>query len=123
MFQDSMNKAIKHVDGAVANMLIGFDGIPIATVFAGDGALIEPTLLSLSIEAGTFLRKMQQRAAEGEIPFVGELTLVTEQLVVLTRVLEDEYLLVMALSPDADMDRGLRMLRLMSPWIEREIAV
>ncbi len=121
MFQDGLNKALKHVPGARGCMLIGFDGIPIASVYTEQEQTPEAQLVALSAEAANLLRKMHRMAADGELAYIGELSLSSERMTALARVVHREYLLVLALSPEADLNAGRRMLRLLAPWIEREM--
>ena len=121
MFQDSMNRAMKHVSGSMGCMLIGFDGIPIASVFSEKTPSPEAHLVAMSVEAANMLRKMHRMATDGELAYVGGLSLMSERMTTLARVVQREYLLVMALEPEADVQKGLKMLRLISPAIEREM--
>ncbi len=122
MFQDSMNRALKHVPGARACMLIGFDGVPIASVYAQDSKpSAEQRLVALSVEAANLLRKMYRMASDGEIPMMEEITLSGHEMTALAKVIQREYLLVLALEPHGDPDRGLKMLRLLTPWVEQEM--
>ena len=121
MFKNHMNKALKHVQDAVGCTLIGFDGVPIASVFSEDGQDCEAPLLAISIEASAMLRKMHRMASEDELPFVKELNLVSDELTALTKVDQHEYLLVLALKTGGDLETGQRMLDLLTPWIESEM--
>lgn len=121
MFRDNMNKALRHVPGALGCLLIGFDGIPIASVYTRGQEEIEPQVTALAVETAQMLRKMHRMAAAGETPYVGELTMTTDTMSTLSSVIQGEYLLVVALSPETDMNRAKLMLRLMRPWIEEEM--
>jgi len=121
MFKDHMNKALNHVPDAMGCTLIGFDGIPIATVFSEDGRAAEGHLLTMSVEATGLLRKMHRMSKEDELPFVEEMSLISDVVTTLAKVVQQEYLLVLALKPGADLEVGRRMLGLLTPWIESEM--
>jgi len=121
MFQDNMNRALNHVKGTMGCLLIGFDGIPIASVYSTKEPEIEAQLLAMSIETANMLRKIHHMASEGEVAFVHELSLASEKITTLARVIQREYLLVLAIEPKADLEAGMNILRLITPKIEREI--
>ena len=75
MFQDNMNQAIKHVTGATGCLLIGFDGIPIASVYPEEGAIEELRLIELAVEVAAVLSKLNRMADEHRTPRLDTLTL------------------------------------------------
>jgi len=118
MFRENLERALQHVDKASACHLIGIDGIPVASVFAEEEAAgsLSPLVVELSNTIG-----LMQRSSGDEVADLREVSLVLDHVTVVARIVAEEYLLVLMLSPGADVGKGAQMLRLLSPWIEREM--
>lgn len=110
-----------YVDGAQACMLIGFDGIPIASAFARDDSQIADDLSGVAVEVANLLGQLNRAAVGSEIGFVAEVSLVADKVAALARVVGDEYLLILAVDHSTDKDKGSRVLRLIAPWIEEQL--
>ncbi|MBH24832.1 MAG: hypothetical protein CMH57_10335 [Myxococcales bacterium] len=98
--------------------MLGFDGIPIASVFVNketEGELVNAVAVELSNTFGKL------RATSFGAGGLEEMSLLSGEMAVLARVVQEEYLLLMALKPGADLDQGARMLRLISPWVEQQM--
>ena len=121
MFQDNMGQAIKHVQGASGCLLIGFDGIPIASVYPETDRVDETRLIELAVELAAMLGKLNRIADENQTPRIDSLSLSGGGVTALARVIQREYLLILALSPQADLKRGQQMLKLLTPWVEGEM--
>lgn len=117
MFQDSLNRTLEHVEGTLGCLLIGFDGIPIATVFH-DEAFGREVLMPAIVELSGMFGKLGRAEALNRSGATRETRVITDGLVIIARVVQAEYLLVLALDPSADLQRGSRALRLIAPWVE-----
>ena len=118
MFKQKLTRVINNVEGTFACMLIGFDGIAIDTVYR-DGEEL-PQLSAISVEVSNLLAKFRRLQAY-DVGEVNEVSLTTGEITTLARVVADEYLLILALDKDADVGRGTTMLRLIAPFVEREM--
>ncbi len=117
MFKQRLTSVVNNVDGAIGCLLIGFDGIPIDTVYSDEEL---PEMSAIAVEVSNLLDKFRRlQVYEGEE--VNELSITVGPITALTKVVADEYLLILAMDADADVNRGQTMLRLISPFVEREI--
>jgi predicted regulator of Ras-like GTPase activity (Roadblock/LC7/MglB family) len=117
MFKQKLTRVVNNIDGAVGCMLIGFDGIAIDSVFRDQEI---PQLSAIAVELSNMLDKFR-RLQVYDVGDVNEVSITTGSITTLARVVADEYLLVLALDRDADVGRGQTMLRLISPFVEREM--
>ncbi|QED27927.1 hypothetical protein FRD01_11905 [Microvenator marinus] len=117
MFKQKLTRVVNNIDGAIGCMLIGFDGIAIDSVFREAEV---PQLSAISVELSNMLDKFR-RLQVYDVGDVNEVSITTGNITTLARVIADEYLLVLALDKDADVGRGQTMLRLISPFVEREM--
>ncbi|QDG52042.1 hypothetical protein FIV42_15215 [Persicimonas caeni] len=117
MFRQKLTRVVKNVDGSLGCMLIGFDGIPIDSVFSGE-ELVQ--MNAVAVELSNLLDKFR-RLQIYEVGEVNEVSITLGEVTALARVVASEYLLILALDTDADVNRGQTMLRLIAPYVEREM--
>jgi len=117
MFREKLTRVINNVDGAIGCLLIGFDGIQIDGVYAGEEMA---EMSAIAIEVSNLLNKFR-RLNLHEVGEVNEVSITTGTVTTLARVVAEEYLLVLAMSADADVNRGQTMLRLITPFVERDM--
>lgn len=117
MFKQKLTRVVDNVDGALGCMLIGFDGIAIDSVFRGQDL---PQMSAIAVELSNLLDKFR-RLQIHDLGEVDEVAITTGAITTLARVVAEEYLLILALSQEADVGRGQTMLRLIAPFVEREM--
>lgn len=118
MFKQKLSRVVGNVDGTIGCMLIGFDGIPIDSVFQGEEI---PQMNAVAVELSNLLDKFR-RLQNYEMGDVNEVSITLGDVTALAHVIADEYLLVLAIDAEADVNRGQTMLRLIAPFVEKEIA-
>lgn len=118
MFREKLNRVITNVEGSIGCLLIGFDGIQIDSVFS-DEEIVE--MSAIAVEVSNLLGKFR-RLNLHEVGEVNEVSITTGDVTTLAHVISEEYLLVLAMSAQSDINRGQMMLRLIVPFIEREMA-
>lgn len=118
MFKQKLGRVVENVDGALGCLLIGFDGIPIDSVY-DEGTEI-PQMSAIAVELSNLLDKFK-RLQIYDLGEVHEVSLTAGEVTMLARVVAEEYLLVLAMGAEADVNRGQTMLRLISPFVEREM--
>lgn len=117
MFNQKLTSVVNHVDGSIGCLLIGFDGIPIDTVYR-DQEL--PEMSAIAVELSNLLDKFR-RLEIYDVGEVNELSITAGSVTALAKVVADEYLLILAMSADSDVNRGQTMLRLISPFVEEHM--
>ncbi len=117
MFKQKLTSVVNNVEGSIGCLLIGFDGIPIDSVYR-DQELSQ--MSAIAVELSNLLGKFR-RLQVYDVGEVHEVSITTGMVTALARVVADEYLLILALSNEADVQRGQTMLRLISPFVEKEM--
>lgn len=118
MFEEKLRQVVSNVDGTVGCLLIGFDGIPIETLYTGEEI---PEMDDVAVELSNLLGKFRRLEENYEMGGVKEVAVTIGDVTTLARVVGEEYLLMLALEPEADVGRGQNMLRLIAPSVEDEI--
>lgn len=118
MFKEKLSRVIDNVAGSLGCLLIGFDGIPIDSIYRDNNEI--PQMSAISVELSNLLDKFK-RLQVYDLGEVNELSLTAGNVTMLARVVAEEYLLVLAMHAEADVNRGQTMLRLIAPFVEREM--
>lgn len=117
MFKEKLGRVLKNVPGSLGCFLIGFDGIQVDGLFADKEV---PEMGAVAVELSNLLAKFRRMQLH-DLGEINEVSITTGHVTTLARVIADEYLLVVAMSASGDVSRGQTMLRLIAPFVEREI--
>lgn len=118
MFRETIQKVVDRVDGGLAGVLMGFDGI---SVEGYTHPRASTDINTVGMEVAHLLTQIRRAAELMEVGGLEEVTLKTEQLCVVARVVSDEYFVACALSPTANLGKARYLLRLCLPAIAAEL--
>ncbi|HXN56685.1 MAG TPA: hypothetical protein VN874_10490 [Myxococcales bacterium] len=108
-FREDLEGICGRVEGAFAASVMGFDGIPIETVDPKVPEGVE--LQTLLIEYSGILSQVRQAAESLQMGKASEVSIRTERMVAVARMLTPEYFLVLALTPEGNVGRARYELR------------
>lgn len=117
MFKQKLARVIENVQGSIGCMLIGLDGIAIDKEFRDQE---DPQVGMIAVELSNLLDRLKRMEINDDVP-VNEIAVTAGDVTMLAHSVGGEYLLILAMHRDADINRGQTMLRLITPFIEREI--
>src|SRR5512132_2545673 len=117
-FREHLEEVVRNVDGAVACSLMGVDGIEVDTHVDGGGDL---DLKSLLVEYSGVLRSAREAAEAHQAGGVDEISISTERLRAVVRVVTPEYFMVVALAPSANVGKARYLLRVTAPKLKAEL--
>lgn len=108
MFKDVLRELVERTDGAIASLLMGFDGITVDSYSRDPNALNVETVGS---EYSVVLGQIKQAATMLDLGATHEVAVQAENMITVIRLLNDEYFVAMALSPSGSMGRARYLLR------------
>jgi predicted regulator of Ras-like GTPase activity (Roadblock/LC7/MglB family) len=119
MFRDSLQKLVERVEGGVAGILMGFDGISVEAYSRPNesGADIQ----TVGMELAHVIGQVRRAAELLEVGRLSEVTVRADKMVVLVRALNEEYFLAFALRPAGNFGKARYVLRLLAPKIQAEL--
>ena len=117
MFRDCLTTMVDSCDGAVAGVLMGFDGIAVET-FSRDQQLDVQTV---GMEFSFVLTQVRKAAEILQVGSLDEVAIRSEQLTFIVRVLSDEYFLGLVLTPQANFGKGRFLMRMAVPTLRSEL--
>jgi predicted regulator of Ras-like GTPase activity (Roadblock/LC7/MglB family) len=121
MFTDLLNSVLDRVDGSVACVLMGFDGIPVESVTAADLAADGFDPKELAVEYSAHIQNLRRTAADTGQGDLEEAHIRTGALQAVARVLDDNYFLLLLLDPDGIAGKGRFVLRVLAPQVRIQL--
>ena len=118
MFRENLQKMIDRVDGGLAGILMGFDGISVES-YARDDASTD--IQTVGMELAHVISQVRRAAELLEVGGLREITVRADQLVVIVHVLNQEYFVACALRPEGNSGKARYLLRLLAPQIQSEL--
>ena len=109
VFKTILREVVENTDGALASILMGFDGI---TVDSYAGAQNRVDMETVGSEYSQVLMQVKQAAQMLEMGTASEVAVQAENMVTVMRMLNDEYFVALALEPNGNVGKGRFLLRL-----------
>lgn len=116
MFKNALQEVVEKVEGCMAALLMGFDGIAVEQ-YSPAGYDIE----TLGMEFSVVLNDARKAALALDAGQTDEVSFRAEKVTAVVRLLNDEYFLVLALKPDGNLGKGRYLLRLAAPRVLSEL--
>lgn len=118
MFRETIQKVVDRVDGGLAGVLMGFDGISVEGYTHPRAAT---DINTVGMEVAHLLTQIRRAAELLEVGGLSEVTMKAEGLLVVARVINEEYFVACALAPSANLGKARYLLRLCVPDIAAEL--
>ena len=114
MFRESLQKIVDNVQGGVAGLLMGFDGVAVES-YAPDPAWLD--IQTIGMEFSYILGQVRRAAEILEVGGVREIAIKAEQLTILMRVVSSDHFVALALRPEGNLGKGRYLLRMVAPTL------
>jgi predicted regulator of Ras-like GTPase activity (Roadblock/LC7/MglB family) len=118
-FLPHLESVVSQVDGAVACSVMGFDGIAVETHQLKDAEDLE--LQTAWIEFANVLTQLKSAAEALKTGVVQEVSINSEKVMTLMRLVTPEYFLVLALKPEGNYGKARYALRTTAPKVKAEL--
>jgi len=122
-FSEHLKSIVTQVDGAIACSVMGFDGIAVET-YQSDTTADAAAGLELSnawVEFANLLSQLKNTAETLKTGKVAELSVNTEKVITLMRMVTPEYFLVLGLLPSGNYGKGRYVLRVKAGEVGKEL--
>lgn len=118
-FLPHLESVVSSVDGAVACSVMGFDGIAVETHQADAANDLE--LQTAWVEFANVLTQLKTAAEQLKTGAVQEVSIQSDNVHTLMRLVTPEYFLVLALKPEGNFGKGRYALRIAAPKVKAEL--
>lgn len=120
MFADALREVVENTEGAIASLLMDFEGIAVESYAQEDTSGFDIGVIGAEFSV---IVKSVQRAVESlEAGGAKELAVQAEKITTLIRVLNSDYFIALAMRPDGNLGKGRFMLRTTAPKLLQELA-
>ncbi len=117
MFRESLQKIVDNCEGAVACVMMGFDGISVDFVNASQQVDVQ----TICMEYSFVLTQIRKAAEILEVGALEEVTIHSADITFLARVLDKDYFLGLAMEPDASFGKGRFLMRVALPELRAQL--
>lgn len=114
-----LNTIVQSVDGALAAIIMAYDGIPIDEVSVEQS---EFDMQLLSVEYATVLKEIKRAVDVIKMGDLEEVSISTTRTCIVVRVLNDDLFVALIMSRDGNIGKGRYMLKLKSFEVLRELS-
>jgi predicted regulator of Ras-like GTPase activity (Roadblock/LC7/MglB family) len=118
MFKEPLQKIVDNVDGGIAGLVMGFDGIAVES-YTRQGHKID--INTVGMEFSFILTQVRKAAEILDVGGVNEIAIRAEKLTIVIRLLSPEYFVALALTPEGNFGKGRFMMRLVAPRLQAEL--
>jgi len=118
-FADTLREVVDHTEGALAGLLMDFEGIAVETYVK------DRTAFDIDVVGAEFsvIVKSVKRATESlEAGDTRELSVQAEKVTTLIRVLNEDYFVAVTMKPQGNLGKGRYLLRVAVPKFLEELA-
>lgn len=118
MFQEALQGVVEGVDGGLAGMLMDFEGIPLDS-YSKEAAHFD--IEAIGAEASVLVKSIQRATEMLEAGDTREVSIKSDKMVTLIRVLNETYFMALALEPDGNLGKARYLLRVTAPKLLGEL--
>jgi predicted regulator of Ras-like GTPase activity (Roadblock/LC7/MglB family) len=116
-FRHTLQTLLEGCDGAVGAVVMGFDGIAVDSVSTDPSVDVQ----TVSMEFSFVLTQVRKAAEILEVGGLEEVSVRSEKLVFVIRVLSDEYFLGLAMKPEGNFGKGRFKMRMALPELRTQL--
>lgn len=120
MFRESLRRLVEETQGGVAGLLMGFDGITVES-YALDPKSKSLDIQTVGMEFSFILTQVRKAIETLDAGTIEEVTIRTERMTLLIRVLSKDYFVALAVTPTGNSAKGRFLLRVTAPKIQAEL--
>lgn len=126
MFKETLRSIVDQTEGAIAGLLMGFDGIAVDSytrdeLAPGRPGSTDKDINEIGMEFSVILGSIKRAAESLEAGGAREVAIQAEHLTTLIRVINDEYFVALTMRPDGNPGKGRFVLRTAAPKILAEL--
>lgn len=118
MFAETLRKVVDNVDGGIAAVVMGLDGIAVESYIRQKDRV---DLNTVAMEFSFILGQVKKAADSLQVGSCEELTIKAQRLVLCVRMLSPQYFVATALSPEGNLGKARFLLRMNGPSMSAEL--
>ena len=121
MFRENIQKLIDKLDGGIAGVLMGFDGIPLDSYAKSGFGDSLPDIQTLAAEFAHLVSQARRTVQSVDAGALAEVTIRTDTVTLVITVLTQEYFLACAMLPAAHVGKARYLVKVAAPQLRAEL--
>ena len=117
MFADLLKKVVDNVDGGLAAVVMGLDGIPVETYTRSDKVDVNTVAMEFSFILGQ-VRKAGDSLAVGGLE---ELAVKAQRLTLICRMISPQYFVAVIIGPNGNFGKCRYLVRMAAPALNAQL--
>ena len=118
MFAETLKKVVDGVDGAMAAVVMGLDGIPVETYIRATDRI---DVTTVGMEFSFILGQIKKAGDSLQVGGLEELAVKAQRLLLVCRMLSPQYFVAIALAPEGNFGKCRYMVRMASPALSAQL--
>ena len=114
MFAETLRKVVDNVDGAIAAVLMGLDGIPVDSYVRQRDAIDVNTV---GMEFSFILAQVRKAGDSLQVGGLEELAVKAQRLLLVCRMISPQYFVAIVMAPEGNFGKARYLVRLAQPTL------
>jgi predicted regulator of Ras-like GTPase activity (Roadblock/LC7/MglB family) len=120
MFQDLLKDVVHRTEGALAGLIMGFDGIAVETYVRGDQD-VPFEVENVGMEYSVILKEIAKAAELLDSGTAREISIQAEKFTTVIRLINDDYFVAVTIRPEGNYGKARFLLRTRVPELASEL--
>ena len=118
MFAETLRKVVDNVDGGIAAVIMGLDGIPVDSYVRQSDRLDVNTV---AMEFSFILTQIKKAGESLQVGGLEELVVRAQRLVLICRMISPQYFVAVAIAPEGNFGKARYLARLAMPALVAQL--
>jgi predicted regulator of Ras-like GTPase activity (Roadblock/LC7/MglB family) len=114
LFAETLRKVVDNVDGGIAAVIMGLDGIAVETYIRHNDRV---DVTTVAMEFSFILGQVRKAGESLQVGGLEELTVKAERLLLVCRMLSGQYFVAIAMAPEGNFGKARYLTRLATPTL------
>ena len=117
MFTEILRKLVDNVDGGIAAVIMGLDGIPVDTYIRQNSV----DVTTIGMEFSFILGQVRKAGESLQVGGLEELSVKAQRLMLICRMVSPQYFVAVALSPEGNFGKARYLARIAQPALVAQL--
>ena len=118
MFAETLKKVVDNVDGGIAAVIMGLDGIPVETYVRQQDRV---DVTTVGMEFSFILGQIRKAGESLQVGTLEELAVKAQRLLLVCRMLSPQYFVAIAMAPEGNFGKCRYLMRLATPQLVAQL--
>jgi predicted regulator of Ras-like GTPase activity (Roadblock/LC7/MglB family) len=118
VFADTLKKVVDNVDGGIAAVVMGLDGIPVDTYVRLDDRVDVNTV---AMEFSFILSQVRKAGDSLAVGSLEELSVKAQRLLLVCRMISSQYFVAIAMAPEGNFGKCRYLMRMATPALVAQL--